>query len=423
MDFRIVTARVPCNVFRQDAYDAAVINEKRLERTTVSEFSESLHFRRTPLLPDDVLHDALRASTLTGALLPLSDSWHAFVPFETYAPDNNPDGDIGARLSLMVGAPVLEYHFAEDVYWAVLIWSEGELVSVYTCRFLSRSLRIDDSEHDPQWLEALLPEGASADALAPVLYPAKRKGDAGRAAGKRFAEVMQLGNVEWLGPTTVADRLDEMADSAGVLVLGSPPPAEPVVRMPKPVKSFAAVELPSSALTAREAAVRLEPIAREWAPDAKLFSAVGSVLEGAPDERATKGPWLGSDGRTTPFGGWSLLFRSASRAQCLNLSLLIESAQLVRVDDAFNYLGSVDALPEDWIDSDAVSRITEPMYLAWRTATTTRLQDRVMQLSQTKQGAIWRVNYMCTQDGMRRRDFQITLHATTGEVIDVVSTD
>lgn len=87
----------------------------------MGEFSESLHFRRTPWLPDDALHDALCASTLTGALLPPSDSWHAFVPFETYAPDNNPDGDIGARLSLMVGAPVLEYHLAEDVYWAVLI--------------------------------------------------------------------------------------------------------------------------------------------------------------------------------------------------------------------------------------------------------------------------------------------------------------
>lgn len=121
MVLRIETARVPCNVFRQDTYDTAVINERLPARTTKGEFSESQHFRRTPWLPDDALHDALCASTLTGALLPPSDSWHAFVPFETYAPDNNPDGDIGARLSLMVGAPVLEYHLAEDVYWAVLI--------------------------------------------------------------------------------------------------------------------------------------------------------------------------------------------------------------------------------------------------------------------------------------------------------------
>jgi hypothetical protein len=305
----------------------------------------------------------------------------------------------------------------------VLIWSEGELVSVYTCKFLSRSLRIDDESHDAASLEALLPEGTPVDALAPVMYPVKRKGDAGRAAGKRFAEVMQLGDVEWLGPHTIADRLDEMADHAGVLVLGSPPPARPVIRIPKPITSFVPVELPGSALTAREALVTLKPIAREWAPDAMLFSATGSVLEGAPDERSTKGPWLGPDGRTTPFGGWSLQFRSASRAQCLNLSLLIESARLVRVEDAFNRMGAVDALAEGWMDSDAVTRITEPMYLAWCTAATTLLHDRVMQLSQTEQGPIWKVTYMCIQDGVKRRDFQVTLHAISGEVIATASDD
>ncbi|MCA2992968.1 hypothetical protein [Gemmatimonas sp.] len=389
----------------------------------MSEFSESLHFHRASTLPEDALHAALRASTLTGALLPLSASWHAFVPFETYAPDNNPDGDIGARLSLMVGAPVLEYHFAEDVYWAVLIWNEGELVSVYTCRFLSHSLRIDDSEHDPHWLEALLPEGTSADVLAPVLYPAKRKGDAGRAAGKRFAEVMQLGNVEWLGPTTIADRLEDMADSAGVLVLGSPPPAEPVVRMPKPVKSFAPVELPGSALTARDAVAVLEPFVREWAPDATLLILTGSVLDFALDERPTQGPWIGEDGRTTSTGGWWLLFRSASREQRLDISLHVESAKMVRVDDAYNSPSAVDAITEHWMDSDAVARITEPIYVAWRTTDTPPLRDFVMKLTQREQAPLWRVNYLCVQSGMMRRELQLTLHATTGEVIGVVSSD
>jgi hypothetical protein len=69
------------------------------------------------------------------------------------------------------------------------------------------------------------------------------------------------------------------------------------------------------------------------------------------------------------------------------------------------------------MDSDAVIRTTEPMYLAWRTAHTPTLQDRVMQLSHTEQGPIWRVYYMCIQGGVKRRDFQITLHAITGEVI------
>jgi hypothetical protein len=389
----------------------------------LSEFSESLHFRRTPWLPDDALHDALRASTLTGALLPLSDSWHAFVPFETYAPENNPDGDIGARLSLMVGAPVLEYHFAEDVYWAVLIWSEGELVSVYTCRFLSRSLRFVDSEHDPQWLEALLPEGTSADALAPALYPAKRKGDAGRAAGKRFAEVMQLGNVEWLGPTTIADRLDDMADSTGVLVLGSPPPAEPVVRTPKPVRSRATVELPGKALTARDAFAVLEPTVRAWASDAKMIVLTGGVLDIALDERPTQGPWIGADGRSTLNGGWWFLFRSASREQRLDISLHVESAQLIRVDDAYNSPSAVDAITEHWMDSDAVARITEPMYVAWRTIDTPPLRDFVMKLIQRERTPLWQVNYLCVQSWMMRRELQVTMHATTGEVIGVVSTD
>ena len=168
-----------------------------------------------------------------------------------------------------------------------------------------------------------------------------------------------------LCPTTIADRLEDMADSAGVLVLGSPPPAEPVVRMPKPVKSFAPVELPGSALTARDAVDVLEPFVREWAPDATLLILTGSVLDFALDERPTQGPWIGEDGRTTSTVGWWLLCRSA----------------------------------------------TPP------------LRAFVMTLTQREQAPLWRVNYLCVQSGMMRRELQLTLHATTGEVISVVSSD
>ncbi|MFY7947719.1 MAG: hypothetical protein ACOVRP_00750, partial [Gemmatimonas sp.] len=105
-----------------------------------------------------------------------------------------------------------------------------------------------------------------------------------------------------------------MADSAGVLVLGSPPPAEP------------------------------------------------------------------EDGRTTSTGGWWLLFRSASREQRLDISLHVESAKMVRVDDAYNSPSAVDAITEHWMDSDAVARITEPIYVAWRTTDTPPLRDFVMKL-------------------------------------------
>jgi len=117
-----------------------------------------------------------------------------------------------------------------------------------------------------------------------------------------------------------------MADSAGVLVLGSPPPAEP------------------------------------------------------------------EDGRTTSTGGWWLLFRSASREQRLDISLHVESAKMVRV-------------------------------VAWRTTDTPPLRDFVMKLTQREQAPLWRVNYLCVQSGMMRRELQLTLHATTGEVIGVVSSD
>jgi hypothetical protein len=40
-----------------------------------------------------------------------------------------------------------------------------------------------------------------------------------------------------------------------------------------------------------------------------------------------------------------------------------------------------------------------------------------MKLIQTEQGPLWRVNYLCIQHGMARRELQITLHAITGEVI------
>jgi hypothetical protein len=389
----------------------------------MSEFSESLHFRRTPSRPDHALEEALRASTLTGALLPGSANWQTFVPFESHAPGDNPDGNVGARLSLVVGTPVLEYHFAEDIYWAVLIWSEGELVSVYTCRFLSRSHRIDDSEHDPQWLDALLPEGTPTDALAPVLYPVRRKADAGREAGKRFAEVMQLGEVEWLGPFTIADRLHDLADHPGVLVLGSPPPARPFVRMPKPVSSRVPVELPGVALSAREALAVLEPTVREWAPDATLYVLTGGVLNFALDERPSTGLWIDTDGRTTPVGGWWFLFRSASRERWLNVSLHVESAQLIHVDDAYRSPTAVDAIADQWMDSDAVARIAEPKYLAWRTPDMPPPQDFVMTLVGTAQGPLWRVNYVGIQHGRIRRELQITLHAITGEVLATLSND
>ncbi len=150
-----------------------------------------------------------------------------------------------------------------------------------------------------------------------------------------------------------------------------------------------------------------------------LIVLTGSVLDFALDERPTQGPWIGEDGRTTPTGGWWFLFRSASREQRLNISLHVESGKLVRVDDAYNSPSAVDAITEHWMDSDAVSRITEPMYLAWRTSDAPPLRDFVMKLIQTEQGPLWRVNYFCYQHGMVRRGLQINMHAITGEVIGI----
>jgi len=137
------------------------------------------------------LRALLQGSPLQGVLLPPTGFWRTFVAFELRSPETLDSESDGARLSLIVSAPVLEYHYAEDHFWAFLIWSAGELVSMYLCAFKRRKLDIDFEWYETQWLIDLLPPGVARQALNDLLSPPKSTPNAGRATARQFTELMQ----------------------------------------------------------------------------------------------------------------------------------------------------------------------------------------------------------------------------------------
>ena len=188
----------------------------------MSEFSESLHFRLPTALNDDALYGAMEAASLGGLLMSPSRGWRTFVPFES-ASDSDLADERGARLSLVVGQPVLEYRFAEDYYWAFCVWDNGDLMTVYTCDLQKKKKPKVGGEVEWEIFGALLPPESPVSMLQALLMEPLGTCDAGREQAKRFAKLMGLEHFEFVGPHNIHDVIQDARAQSGYVLVGTPP--------------------------------------------------------------------------------------------------------------------------------------------------------------------------------------------------------
>lgn len=187
----------------------------------MSEFSESLHFRHPIPIDDAALRDVLVASKLYGVLLPPSNGWRTFVPFKSAPLKAEWERYNGARLSVVVGVPVVEYHYAEDYYWCFFVWVNADCMTVYSCGFLE-DVPLTEGEIEPVLLSTLLPDGVSIDELQAMLMKPALTQDEGRDEAKQFVRLLGLSNTEYTGPQYIRDEVERLREVAGCMVIEKP---------------------------------------------------------------------------------------------------------------------------------------------------------------------------------------------------------
>jgi hypothetical protein len=376
----------------------------------VSEFSESYHFRHPQPGDDEALRTALDASSLTGVLLPPSGGWRVFVPFESSPSDAD---QTGARLSLVVGAPVLEYDFAEDYVWAFCVWDNGDPMTAYALDLRRKKPKVS-GEIEPGMLQKLLPADTPVSVLMDLLLQPVLTRDAAEALREQFVAHMSLTHFEYVGPHTIADVLEEFRDQEGCIVLGTPPAVKESPSFPTLIRSSVPFALTTNAWSAREALAQLTPHATAWSADVVLLSLGPSPFDGTFDERISMGAWINSNGRTTSTGGWAALFHSPGKNQFISVSLVVPISTIVIIAECYRSELSV-AVTGPWIDSPEVIAITEPLYEARRGPNTPPLFDRTMRLTSTAEGTQWSVLYQCFENGASEH-LEFTLDAVDGRV-------
>lgn len=187
----------------------------------MSEFSESLHFRHPIPIDDVALREALVTSKLYGVLLPPSNGWRTFVPFKSAPIRAEWERFNGARLSVMVGVPVIEYHYAEDYYWCFFVWINADCMTFYSCN-LQETVPVTDGEIEPDLLSTLLPTGGSKEALQALLMTPVQTQEEGRHGAKQFVRLYGLTNTEYTGPHYIRDQVESLRELEGCMVIEKP---------------------------------------------------------------------------------------------------------------------------------------------------------------------------------------------------------
>lgn len=188
----------------------------------MSEFSESLHFRFPIPIDDDALCEALVASKLYGVLLPPSNGWRTFIPFKSAPLRAEWERFNGARLSVAVSVPVIEYHFAEDYYWCFFVWINADCMTFYSCN-LQETVPVTDGEIEPELLSTLLPPGGSKDELQALLMTPVLTQEEGRLGAKQFVRLYGLANTDNAGPHYIRDQVERLRALEGCMVIEKPP--------------------------------------------------------------------------------------------------------------------------------------------------------------------------------------------------------
>lgn len=368
----------------------------------MSEFSDSFHFRektRRSL-------SALRKSGLRGLAFPPKGGWRTFVPFDHEQP-------VGAALSEAISDRVLHYFFAEDHGWGFEIWDNGSRVCAYSCSWPGDDLIVDDEGLRIDAVASWLSKDASVNGIADLLRPASLESVFEQRPAYRFARALGLASFEWLGPETVTADFEILSRARGFSVIGTPPSRQRFDAPP-----ISRLDLTTTEISAKEAVRLLMPPALLWAPDARVYgvASAGAVMD--KDEREIKGAWIQGDGLSANHGGWVVSFASDSKHLWTHISLRATGSVEAR-SGPLTASARMESLPAQWLDSPAVTAITETLFQGLAEKDTPPLFDRVLQVYSSGGRAEWNVRYICNAPfGKVRADFHFRLDAETGELLE-----
>ncbi len=309
----------------------------------MSEFSESYHIRTTA--PKAVL-GRLRQAGFAGLAFPPANGWLTFVPFPTCRALGR-FAQAGQPLSAVAEEPVLEYQFAEDHGWSLVLYRPGHPLS-RLAQAWDPEPAADTSEFDIDGLVEMVADPAAANAIRGLLATVPAPDVA-----LRFAEALGLPAYRWLSPAYAQNDPDSFK-AQGARQVGSRPKDPLAGIVCPPVRE---VVFPRPDLSACEALELFNGVMgkshADWFP-AEIF------CQGGP-------PILNAEGRLTHGGSWCVKYRQAEGPAVIRASVTPASGnRLVFMADRIDFIGNrpmpeahVDrrppvALPADMADSPEI---------------------------------------------------------------------
>lgn len=318
----------------------------------MSEFSDSYHIRATDF---ERVSQQLKSAGFPGLVFPPANGWIVYVPFAEGASYKRiaagSPGGFGAVLSGTTASDVLRYIYAEDHLWAFALYRDGAHLGGYACAW-DPEFSIQH-EIDIALLQPYCSHGIRPDDWRRILEPASYADVLEDKVPQRFADRLGLSNFDWISPHYAQIDPQSFKDNGAIQVGRRPASTDEKIKKPR----FRSIELPRPNPTAKETFDALVPLIAAW--DSTYVPRAIFLRRGKSSGFA--GMPIGSDGRATVHGAWTISFTSKERRSYVHVSVAasgqiddIKAGPLVR---ALRLDGSViedPVVPSTWLDSPEI---------------------------------------------------------------------